>query len=438
MPTVNVLVNGSTTLEADELKSVLAQNLRSSDEAILLPGAAQSKESMAIKNTVICLDGDASNVPVSVFNCDWYHGISAVQVPSIKTERILQACGREELLARLKDAIPNELCDQVEIGPSLESEDSRDLFSWECGMDSSSCCIGLYSCDQELQTEGLPFGTQRAHRKYYLVCKAGSGRAGQEMHERVKQAAKDGMSLNKIFEPGGSPGEEGLRRVQNAGRRNRARMLWKAAVALEFEEDVDSVMDNASSITDNTRHAILTFDVHTNALVPLKTGTNISWVYHAGAVDTTSAQGLLTASNVAAGFVLVSTANQSTRLRVSNNAYSAIPFGSVRITSNLNALRISASKVHEDSEWIKRRFSWKVPTVKTVKGMSNVGKETLKAVADIEPAALWGTHAPESWVQQNGKELGISSYTTTRLRPEIVVLAGTEPAALRNIIKQRC
>lgn len=440
-------VSNEQTLSPDDegvMRALAQSKLRQNDEVVLLPGAYHSTESMAIKNVVVRLDGDEPGIPSRLFSSWWCHGISAVRLPTEAAERVMGSLGtaeeRKALISKLCAAIPNEVTDRDTIvGPSLTvDEDDRDREEWTAGFDTKNCCLGLYTCEEERQTDAAPPGTQRAHRKHYLVCKAGAGRAAQEFSRKMDQASRDGKSLNQALAPNGSPGEEMLRRVALAGRRNRARLILKAAQVLGIGDDIDSVLDHAGHVEGTHKHAILNIDVHCNTLVPTKGNARTDWIYHSGCVPTTNAQGLICANTANLGFVMLHVPNDdastTSSMLVTNEAYNSLPFSTPRRASTNEVLRMACANEHPDNSWIVQRFAWKNVAERFANARAEEQAFSAR-VAKVEPPQLWGTHLPESWVQTSARELGVATYCATKLRPELVVLAGTEPEKMRALMR---
>lgn len=446
----------------EKLKATVLEHLRQNDEAILLPGAFRSEESMGFKNMVFRLDGEAKGIPADLMSSEWGHGISAVRITAQTAEAVLNNPEqRQRSLKRLVEAIPNELSERsVEIGPALLSEehDAKDVAPWIAGFDSSSCCCGLYSAAERRDPDGCPVGTSRVHGVYYLVVKAGAGRAAQEFASRLSAASKSGESLDKAFSVTGSMGRDALGRLVTSGRRNRARIIAAASEALGVDVDVQSVADSSNHVDDNTRTAILLIDAHTNTLHPEQpTGMTFQgntanpgvrrWIYHASSYDASTSQGAASCSSMADGIVVFTTVSGEHEVTVRNAAENSIPFGSKRVSKTQTVVaaaaesilvhaqktgRMDSSNVHPDSEWLNNRFGWKQPTVRQ-------RDPNFEAVAGLQPAHLWGTHTPVDWLSYS-RELSIEALSPIRLHPEIVCVGGTEPSKLRaaaRILAQR-
>ena len=76
---------------------------------------------------------------------------------------------------------------------------------------------------------------------------------------------------------------------------------------------------------------------------------------------------------------------------------------------------------HPDKEWIHERFTWK-------------NRQFIEHQVTIEPFSLWGSHEPEKFVHSFSRELGLDTYQTVRLRPELVCCAGVDSGKLRAIV----
>ena len=101
------------------LRSAVAQSLRLSDEAIVLPSASRSDESGSFKNVVFKLRGDEADLNPSVFECSLFCGLSAVAVDEASAKRIL--ANRNEYATKLAESIPSELADaELAVGPALD------------------------------------------------------------------------------------------------------------------------------------------------------------------------------------------------------------------------------------------------------------------------------------------------------------------------------
>jgi len=416
------------------LKSSLAASLRAGDEAVVLPGAHRSSESGALKNVAIKLGGAEGELSADIFSPNWFSGVSAVQVPKEISESILHDPGnRKAALHRLVEAIPSETdSSDIQVGPALDGDEhDRDISSWVAGFDGSGCCVGLYSAQQSCAPETNVAGMHRPKNTYFLVCKAGGGYAAQTFHSRLAASLSSGMSLDECLKSDtSSPGAQALRRVGQAAQRNRARILEIAGRALGFQ--IDTIGDNAASADAPTRCAITQLNVHTNALRETEDANGRSvWLYTAGCVDAAMSQGMVSATNVHQGFLLFTNEN-GFKINLRNSAFNTLPFSSVRLLSNREAVMAATaahkrvindnkSAAHPDFEWISQRFGWK--------------KKTSCSDADIEPCPLWGSHDSEHFCSSWGRELGVSSCQISSLKPEIVALPCVEPSKLRAALR---
>lgn len=253
---------------------------------------------------------------------------------------------------------------------------------------------GLYSAQQSRSPDPTLDGMHRAHHVYYLVCKAGGGIAAQTFHARLASALGKGTSLDDCLKTGSNPGPQALRRVGTAGQRNRARILLVAAECLGLDAHVDTVSDSASSLSKAHRMAVVHLNAHTNALRELEVAAvRPSWYYSAGCIDSAISQGLIAPSNPQEGFVVCTDANGGLKVSLRNPAYNFLPFSSVRIASNRDAVMRAAeahkaalatgSTAHPDGSWLRERFAW---------------KSTQRSKTDLEPPCLWGAYASEAFV----------------------------------------
>lgn len=425
------------------LRQSLQQSLRVYDECVVLPQAHQSSESGAFKNIVVGLNGSENGLNPDIFSPNWFSGISGIEIPAREAEMLLRdPVKRAAALKTLADAIPTEFgeADTI-VGPELEcDEHDRDLNDWNPGFDSPGCCVGLYSASQYKNPDPSKTGISRPHKIYYLICKAGAGIAAQTFHSRISASLKKGLSLEEALSDGNSPGAQALRRVSLGAQRNRARILCLAADALGLHS-IDTLNDTACPVNKSYRVAVTSLNVVTNSIQKIE--SNLSsynssitskYQYFGGCVDSQTSQGVVSASNVAEGFLLFSDSENGCKINVKNGAFNAVPFSSIRIKSNRDAVMECANHMkdltcgdasqaetstHVDREWIQNRFSW-------------TGRDF---GIQMEPPALLGTYDSESFSTQWCRELGLSKCRPVRLEPEIVSISATEPAKLRAAAK---
>lgn len=476
MASILAIEDGEHTPVENEavLRSALVEALRVGDEAIMLPGASRSPASLSFKNVVMTLAGASPAAPFRALSSDWGHGVSVVRVPTEAAERALASPERRRSALRaLVAAIPNELAGSGDVGPNLDSANARDLpgDAWTAGFDGSGCCCGLYSATELRPARGAPAGMTRAHKSYFLLAKAGAGRAAQQFHQRLGGLAASGQSLDAIFAGGARTlADAHIQRVVAAGRRNRGRLVLAAAEALGLSADVDSVPDHACCLDAAQPTAILMADAVTNTLervTPAGASNGSAWRYYAGAVATTASQCAVSCSSAMEGFVLFlpseagGTGATGRALRVRNVCHGAIPFGSRRVASARDALAVAVAAhrkaaqaaqvssdeavvAHPDGRWVGSRFGWKTAAPRRrLGGNGSDGAAVLKHASQhslnpavVEPPQLWGSHAPIealAWTLQ----LGMSGFRAVVLSPEVVALAGAEPAALRAAVGTR-
>jgi hypothetical protein len=431
---------------SDNLKNELSEAMRSCDEAVCLPSAHRSEESATFKNVMMRLKGDEGGLDGDVFSHNWFSGLSVVELPTTsRVEALLRdSAARAEALRRLAIAIPSEMqSSDVQVGPPLDGdEDGRDIADWTPGLDGPSSFVGLFSASKMRSPEVGNGGMRRSYDAYYLVAKAGGGVAAQTFHSRLCAALRGGASLDEALRDGGEPGSRALRRVARAGERNRARLLELAVRSLGFEEQVDTIGDNASPDGFAYRSVLVDANVVTNCIREIDTEDGRSvWQYASGCMDSGVSQGAATMSNAHDGVVLFTDSEGGVAVSVKNDAFDSLPFGSVRLLSNRETVSIAAearrrasrgggeghfASAHPDAQWIRTRFAWK-------------SKQLPEAPHfDLEPPALWGSFASEEWLSAWARELGVSGLRATRLAPELVAIAAIEPAkfraAARNVL----
>ena len=428
-----------------KLRVLLSEKLRACDDALVLPQGHVSVESGSAKCVVVRLDGTSPSPPFTLMSSEWGAGVSVLQVDTNKAVSLLGGSEeRRSALRRLADAIPSELADvDLEIGPRLDAStdgSGRDLEGWQAGFDTASCCVGLYAAQQSRGPESCGkqgLGMRRTYCDYYLVAKAGSGRAGKTFHSRLGAAFKTGASLEDALSENGNPGAALLQRTIVAGQRNRRRLLALAADALGFNS-IDTVSDQVSAHQDE-RMAIPSAESICNTLRREESGSGSSskWLYFSGCHDQTLSTGLISVSNASEGFLMFAAPDGSVRLRLHNSVHDTLPFSSPRILTNRDAVskaaachkqiqrqeeRGPATSAHPDGEWLSKRFAWKA-------------KHFSDDADKIEPPCLWGSYDSEQFLAEWARELGVSAYVGVRLTPELVALSGPEAGKLRVAAK---
>ena len=419
------------------LRNSILRSLRISDEAVILPEAELSAETGGYKNITFKLSGDEPQVPQEIFSPNWFTGVSAVKLPEKAVAKILSHPEEQQrCLAALRAAIPSEVeSPTLQVGPSLDADEAdRDNELWECGFDSASCFVGLFTAEHSAPPEVGRHGMNRAHVSTWLVCKAGSGRAGAMFQTRLIAALKKGGTLDDCLERG-DPGPQALRRVTLAGSRNRSRILLLAAQAIGIDDAVETAPDQSSK--GRYRAAVPTIDTNANTVAKMdSTGHKSQWLYTTGTSGSHS-HGLVALSNIADGVLVFLSSDGDVRQSLRNEAFCSLPFASARIASDKDILkqavlehkRVLSNEVdfaHPDHHFIRERFTWKN------RQFSKTGDAP---VADVEPLCLWGSHNNENFVSKFSRELGVADSNLIRLRPKVVCLAGVDSGKLRAALR---
>ena len=415
------------------LRDGLGKALRPEDEAVLLPSANLDATSGKYENVVFRLDANAKDVPQTIFSPAWGAGVSAIKVHGLWVDRILaDSDHRKRCLAKLRDVVASQTADSsVDVGPHIDGDDNdRDVAEWKEGFDGPACFVGLYSAEHSCAPAQTIRGRDRCHSTSYLVVKAGAGQTSDQFHARFMAALKTGGSLSEVFTPTG-PGSlsASLRRVTRAGSRNRSRILMLASEALGAPM-IDSNPDQSSC--GRYRAAVTAVDVGVNVLRKVDERKESKQYQYCTGVDAAVSQGLLTMSNLADGVVLFLSENGDVRQSLRNEAYSSLPFSSLRLVSDrdLTAAVVkeykAAAKRSEpanlDHAFIHDRFAWK-------------NRQFSPTDADVEPLALWGSHDRESFFAKFARELGVAKCQVVRLRPMCVCVAGMEGGKLRAALR---
>ena len=231
---------------------------------------------------------------------------------------------------------------------------------WECGFDTEACSVGIYSGIETLPPDANEHvngsGMSRAHSHFYLIVRAGAGRAAEEFHAALIEANRNGSPLPEVLakvakESGVEDDVAGLlSRVYGAARRNRARIMVSAARALGLASSLMTSIDHsATGGQQGSQVATLEVDCVTNVLEATNAQAfgevGPEYVYFAGCVAPSSSQGIVTANNTAAGYVLFrptldqglhasSWARMTSNLSVENAYFGSVPFVPPRISED--------------------------------------------------------------------------------------------------------
>jgi len=415
------------TVEASVAASIETLLGKTGHKALMFPDAHQSPESQLCKNMVFQFTG-STPVPVSVFSDDWSHGVSGVRIKDSSATRFLNMSDveRGECAQKLADSIPNELRQlSIEVGPPMQSSGAADTTAWVAGFDASNECVGMYVTDEVRKHPSGLVGVDRVHRTLYLIAKAGCSRAGQEFHVRFTNALREGKSLNDIDSL-----SEDMRRLHQVARRNRCRLLYKAAQILGVDTEISSTSDHTAHDDDfAVRVVVPEFDVHSNELYHDDMDASQPWFYYAGAVNGHTSQGLLSVSNVTDGLILFrKTIDGELGAQVRNDLFNSIPFGSKRLTSVLDTYTSvikhlgETSLNHPDADWINHRFAWM--------GLDSTRD---KDIVNAHPAPLWGSHKRLMWSIHPAPQLNLHEFEPAHLQPFCVAISGTERMKLKAL-----
>lgn len=423
----------------ESLKSHLLRELRSEDEAVLLPQAQRNDQTGTYKNVVFRLHAAAKSVKPEIFTPDWYSGVSLIEIRAQEAQAILESPERRaDALRKLADAIPSEMADpELQVGPSLDCDDDDcDKADWTAGFDGPSCFVGLFSAEHSRAPQPGMQGMDRVHHTTYLVCKAGSGLAGATFHSRFVQALRSGASLDQILEgKANGVGAQALRRIEKSGSRNRCRILLQAATALGLQGCIETVPDNSSR--SRYRLAVASVDCSVNSIRKLVVSDSRTVYQYTTCVDSALSQGIVTLSNPANGLVLLLSEHGDTRFALRNTAYDAIPFATRRlqddhqvinrvVAAHKEALTSGKVSAHPDQRFVLSHFVWKARTFQT--------KAEEKGV-NVAPLALWGSHEREDFIASLARELGVANCQIVRLRPGVVCVSALEASKSRAILR---
>jgi hypothetical protein len=385
-----------------------------------------SPESGNLRNATLSFEDSASDVKMELFSENWHHGVSLCEIDSTRARRLLDS--KPALLETLRKAVRCYASDQErDLGPSLNCDHSdRDLEDdcWDAGLDSPGSCAGLYSAD--CLSQPFDSGISRRNTRYFLIVKAGAGRAARDFHMQLQAALKNNSFLSDALVGPTGIGEQKLRRIEMSARRNRARVLADMATALGASE-VATAPDHASHASHVTlRCAVPTVDVKTNFLHQHSNAK--TWMYLAGMAEGGSSGGLVTCKNTAGGFLLFAEQDGSLDIHLKNQLGNMTPFGTARTKSSLETLlKMSAAVTqhtpHEDDAWVRDRFAWTHSPQGTV--------------LDLIPMSLWGMHEEERQVEHSAVAMGTVGLRTLKCNPEAVVVPGIESAHMASLAQCR-
>lgn len=425
---------------SQDLSTRIASYTRDTDEAVALPAASMSNQSSLCKNVAFKLDGSTPGPASSLFSDQLFTGVSVIALDpkDVAGLRLDDSRKRKAALVSLAAAIPSEFCDpDLTVGPNLDGDAKDcDRAVWKHGFDAASSCVGLYSAVETAcpLKDRKATGFARAHTSFFLVCRAGAGVAAAQFLSRLSTNLAQGCTLADCLSEGGTPGAAALRRLSRAGERNRARILLSAAAALGLQ--VSSISDTAAN--DGSRGAICTVTCSANTLRPFDLAGQQIYLYASGCCDAAFATGgVVSSSSPCDGFVMLqdcdtNRARKGARV-LSNEAHCCLPFGSRRLRKERDVLLELAQRsrdaangaddqAHPDEAWVSEHFCWRNAVV----GEGNVDTDRMP------PPCLWNSFDVDSFLQYS-RELNVSNHTKTRLRPEIVCVAGMTPASVRLI-----
>jgi hypothetical protein len=429
-----------TPSKTTKLRNELSTELRPCDTAWLLPGCNASIESSDMKNVVLGLDPTHGSPPLHLFSPDWGHGVSAIRVPAAKVDQLIQDPSRRmRLMEVMKTQIACEITDSsVQVGPKLASHNHQDSHgdNWLVGFDGENCSCGLYYATELRSITGnRNDGMTRPINSYFLVVKAGGGLAAQQFHSELSGFRASGLSLRAMDDEYNL--ESKMKRVINAGRRNRASILYQLAQTLGLDVEIETLVDHASAPDVQPKKlAILYVDAVTNVLskTEREDTRDIEWKYYAGCTDPSCSQSSVVCSNMCEGYVLLTTPNQNESLHVRNEAGGALPFSSQRIKRTADALETAVQmhilgRKHPDREWIDAHFTWFRPNLRRIQ---HLDPRVQACIQQLEPSQLWGTHAPVNYNRWL-RPLGAENANVVRLYPMMILLAGNESSILRSV-----
>lgn len=426
MLSAHVVEVEENTVDASVASNIEATLSKTAHRALLFPDAHISNESQRCKNMLFQLNG-STPVPASLFSDDWSHGVSGVRINDASATHFLEMTDKERgvLAAKLASEIPNELRQRdVQVGPMMQSSGASDVAPWTAGFDAPNECVGIYVTDEVRKHQSGLAGIDRVHRTLYLVAKTGSSRAGQEFHVRFSNALREGTPLNNIESL-----TEDMRRLHQVARRNRCRLLYKAAQVMGIENELSSTSDHTAHDDDYAvRVVVPEFDVHTNQLHHDDMDASQPWFYYAGTVNGNMSQGVLGVSNLADGIILFrKTLDGELGGQVRNGLFNAVPFGSKRLTSVLDTYthvlknRGEHKLQHPDEQWISHRFAW----------MEFEGRD--QDMIHAHPAPLWGSHQRLMWSIHPSPQLNLNDFEPAHLQPFCVAISGTERMKLKAL-----
>jgi hypothetical protein len=230
----------------------------------------------------------------------------------------------------------------------------------------------------------------------------------------------------------------------SASKRNRARILLKAAEALGIY--IDSIGDMSATKESRQREAQVLASCSFNTLRVMDRTNENSVLYTSGCIDSNYASGgYIVSSSLPDGFVWIFDAEtrkhssgQSGQRILVNEAYNSLPFASQRLVSNKELLKKiskdyrnsrlrgddTGGETHPDHAWLRSHFGWENATLADEKGFYSL--------QTYMPLGLHGTHAVENF-NSFSRELSIEKMQRVHLRPEVVAIPGMDSTKLRSL-----
>jgi hypothetical protein len=297
-------------------------------------------------------------------------------------------------------------------------------------------------------------GCARANNRAFLVCRASGGMASQELTSQLVDNIKKKRSFGEILGKAGLIGETALRRTASASTRNRARVLYDAAVAFNVKHKLQVSTDSAVL----SGHVPI---VCVDAMATLNaiSETNKGYVFTSGCSSASTSTCAVTSSCATDGlFLAVNTLHPSgsIKLKVRNDAESALPFATRRLISTRAAIARASDFLRKQRASSSQQLSKEEQALKTLERHGVLSTKTTSIPKDaihpdhtfvtstfawkneqnqdMAPSALWGTHASNvqaSNFSRHRTELGLENTHTLHLRPLVVLLAPLPLTKLR-------
>lgn len=240
------------------------------------------------QNSHVAFRGAVAPLPLSLLDPRWGDGLSAIEIPESHSE---------ELRRRVSDPnLRHEMCKLMlaavergdAVGPHLDPNADAGT-AWRHGFDHDECFVALHSTDHHGVPPGVDIANyERPIEKFYIVCRAGAGRAARDFHRMLSRAHADKLSFDALFGDDAHRSDQQLSatkmlgRVEVCGSHNRARILHDVASRIGVVSGLRDRVDHAAKLASELKPHIEML-AHTLRRGPPHKEVASTWMHCSGA-----------------------------------------------------------------------------------------------------------------------------------------------------------